>query len=154
MSKYMLKNYSVNVSERNKYKYFLIIFTYVALIGCGHYIAPYNETAYQNATDLKVDSLAAIAKATEPYLDHAKEVDSLMINIDQAYEFAKGLPKNDIVTKQWEIMLDPDGNMLGGFIKKWKNDGQLNKVFVEEMNGQVSQGFDQIIELESAKIKE
>jgi hypothetical protein len=44
--------------------------------------------------------------------------------------------------------------MLGGFIKKWKNDGQLNKVFVEEMNGQVSQGFDQIIELESAKIKE
>ena len=154
MSKHMLRNYSVNLPEINKYKYFLIIFTYIALTGCGHYIAPYNETAYQNATDLKVESLALMDNASRPYTDYTQEVQSLMIKVDQAYEFSKGIPKNDIVTKQWQKMLDPDGNMLGGFIKKWKNDGQLNIVFVEEMNGQISQGFDQIIELESAKIKE
>ena len=123
------------------------------IVGCGHLIAPYNETAYQNATNLKVESLALMDKATEPYSENEQSVENLNIKLEQAYEFAKGLPKNEITAKQWWIMIDPDGNMLGGFLQKWKNDGSLNQIFVEEVKNQVSQGFDQIIELESAKIK-
>lgn len=154
MSKYIYRKDCINISELNKFRFFLIIFTFVGILGCGHYIAPYNETAYQNATDLKVESLALVDKSTEPYSDHVQDVQSLMIKIDQAYEFAKGLPKNGITTKQWEIIIDPNRNMLGGFIKKWEADGELREVFVKEFKTQVSQGFDQLIELESAKIKE
>ncbi len=154
MNKHIFRNYSTNLLKIGRFRCFLIIFAYLALAGCGHYIAPYNETAYQNATDLKVESLALMDKATEPYAENAQEVQALMIKVDQAYEFSKGIPKNDLATKQWKIMLDPKGNMLGGFIEQWKEQGQLNMVFVDEMKGQISQGYDQIIELESAKIKE
>jgi len=154
MSKKIQRNYSANQSEIIKQKYFLLFFIYMVLTGCGHYIAPYNETAYQNATDLKVESLALMNNASRPYTDYAQEVQSLMIKVDQAYEFSKGIPKNDLTTKQWQKMLDPKKNMLGGFIKKWEMDGQLNEVFIEEMKEQIAEGFDEIIQLESAKIKE
>ena len=95
-------------------------------------------------TDLKVESLTLIDKATEPYSDHEQEVQSLILKVDQAHEFAKGLPNNKLTTKQWAIMIDPNGNMLGGVLEKWKNNGQLNAVFVQEVHGQVSKGFDQI----------
>jgi len=124
------------------------------LVSCAPIIAPYNETAYQNATNLKVESLVLMDNAIEPYSEHEESIEQLNMKIDQAYEYAKGLPNNSLTTKQWKIMIDPNGNMLGGFLIKWKNDGSLNGVFVQEAKMQVSQGFDQIIELESAKIKE
>lgn len=127
--------------------------TLISLTACGALVAPYYETAYQNATNLKVESLALMDKATEPYSEHQEEVGKLMIKIDQAYEFSKGLPKNELSTAQWEIMKDPDGHMLGGFIEKWKESETLREIFVEEVKGQVSKGFDEIIKLESLKIK-
>lgn len=126
----------------------------ISIAACGALIAPYNETAYQNATNLKVESLALMDKAIEPYSEHEQEVNELMIKIDQAYEFSKGLPKNELSTKQWEIMKDPNGNMVGGFIEKWKESGKLRELFVEEVKGEVSSGFDEIIKLESKKIKD
>ena len=137
-------------------KLLLVLFTkgiLISIAACGALIAPYNETAYQNATNLKVESLALMDKATEPYSEHQEEVDELMIKIDQAYEFSKGLPKNELSTAQWEIMKDPNGHMLGGFIEKWKESETLREIFVEEVKGQVSKGFDEIIKLESLKIK-
>ena len=112
MSKYMYKKTLTYVSEIYRLKVVLAILVLFTLSGCGHLIAPYNETAYQNATNIKVDSLAVMDKATGQYSDNVQEVQTLMIKVDQAYEFAKGLPKNGIVTKQWEIMIDPNGNML------------------------------------------
>jgi hypothetical protein len=136
-------------------KLLLLLFTkaiLISVISCGALIAPYNETAYENATKLKVESLALMDKATEPYSEHQQEVEELMIKIDQAYEFSKGLPKNELSTKQWQILMDPDRNLFGGFIKMWKEKSTLSQPFVDNMKRQVSKGYDQIIELESAKI--
>jgi hypothetical protein len=76
-----------------------------------------------------------------------------MLNVDKAYEYAKGRPRNEISTEQWAKMKDPNSNLLGGFLKRWEERGQLNPVFVKEAEAQIAKAFDQIIELESGKNK-
>jgi hypothetical protein len=109
--------------------------------------------AYQQAISLKVDSLALMGKATQPYVDHETEVETLMLRIEKAYEYARGRPNNQFMTQQWEILKDPERNLLGGFIKRWHDEGSLSVSFVIEAKRQISSAFDQIIGLESGLIK-
>lgn len=121
-----------------------------ALAGC-QTISPYNAQAYDNAVTLKVRSLSLMAKATEPYEEHAAEVEALLLDVEIAYEYAKGLDKNEIVTRQWEILKDPERRLLGGFLNRWQSRGSMSAVFIEEVAGIVSDAFDAIIELEDGK---
>jgi len=122
------------------------------LISCAS-ISLYDQKAYEQAVSLKVESLALMSKAIQPYSEHQKQAENLMIEVEKAYEYAKWRPKNEISAKQWEILKDPDGNLLGGFMKKWQRDSRLSPVFVENAKGLVASAFNKIIELESAKIK-
>ena len=117
-------------------------------------ISPYSETAYKQATSIKAISLTLIDKAINPYSEHSNEVDELMLEAKKAYEYAKQRPKNTESTKQWEIMIDPDRNMLAGFFRKWEEDVTLNKFFIDEAKDEISDGFDTISSLESGKEKE
>jgi hypothetical protein len=78
----------------------LLVLALVVAAACGT-ISPYNPVAYQNAVSLKVDSLNLLEKATTPYDGHKGEVESLQRELEKAYEYAKGLPKNEVSTKQW-----------------------------------------------------
>jgi hypothetical protein len=92
-----------------------------------------------------------MSEAITPYKLHEKEVDKLKIKLAKAYEYVKGIPHNKISTQMWARMLDPNKFLLGGFLRRWKNDGSLNKTFVEDEEKQVSDGFDKIICLEANK---
>jgi hypothetical protein len=92
-------------------------------------------------------------KAVRPFAEHRSEVEAFRLNIEKAYEYAKGLPKNTITARQWEILKDPYRNLLGGFLKRWEKESKLSGVFVREAKTQVAEGFDTIIELESGKRK-
>ncbi|MCP4576595.1 MAG: hypothetical protein GY846_09965 [Deltaproteobacteria bacterium] len=122
------------------------------IAGCS-LMPKYDRVAYQQATALKVDSLALMGKATHPYLNYERAVETLKLKVDKAYEYAKGRPNNEIITKQWSIMRDPNRKLLGGFLARWKNKGILREIFIEEAKKNVSLGFDQIIGLESGLIK-
>ena len=54
---------------------------------------------------------------------------------------------------QWDLIRDPTRNTFAGFIKLWKSRGTLGAIYVTEKKKQVALAFDQIIELESGKIK-
>jgi hypothetical protein len=119
-------------------------------------ISPFNQKAYEQATSLKVDSLALMDKAkTDPYSAQKSSIDALKLNVEKAYEYVKGLPKNDVTTRQWEIIKDPKSNSLYGFLSLWEKDKDLTarQTFVDEAKGEVSKHFDQIISLESGKQK-
>jgi len=105
------------------------------------------------AVKLKLKSLYLISKATEGYSKHAGEVDSLKNDLKFAYEYSKGRPGKDLITKQWEIMINPDRNLIGGFLRIWKEDLILSPVFVSEAQGVIGDAFNTIIGLESGKIK-
>lgn len=122
------------------------------LTGCST-ISPYSLTAYEQSTSLKVEALATMDKASEPFTNHKQSIDALKINVEKAYEYAKGRPKNEETTKQWSIIKDPSRNSLGGFLKRWEKDSTLQHVFIQTAKGLVSDGFDTVIELESGKHK-
>ena len=92
-------------------------------------------------------------KATEPYANHEKEVEQLQTKIEKAYEYVNGQPENELSAKQWEILKNPERNLLGGFLKRWKEKSTLSNAFIKEAKGLVADAFDTISGLESGKIK-
>jgi hypothetical protein len=135
-----------------------ILLACLALIlgsGCfSRLISPYSETAYQLATSLKVESLILMDKATEPYSTQRQKVEAFQENLQKALEYAKGRPKNEMSARQWELMLDPNRHLLGGFLQRWRERGRLSRTFIDEAKPLVSDGFDEIIGLESGKERE
>jgi len=130
----------------------LLLLSLIAVQSC-HPVQSYSETAYTQAVRLKLKSLDLMSKATEGYSRHAGEADSLKAELRFAYEYAKGRPDNEEAAKQWETMIDPDMNLIGGFLRIWKEDLILSPVFVNEAQGVIGKVFDTIIGLESGKIK-
>jgi hypothetical protein len=125
----------------------------IAISSCTNLQAVYNEQAYQQAVSLKVESLALMDKATTPYENHENEITDLKQELNKAYEYAKGRPNNQENTSQWELIKDPDRNLLGGFLHRWEQEGTLSAGFIEEAKDLVGDAFTKIIELESGKRK-
>ncbi len=139
-------------SERKLAKQLHWMFILLFLVaGCAPLIGPYSPTAYQNATSLKAETLALMDKATQPYANHEKEVESLMVEIDKAYEFVNGIPSNSISAKQWQILKKADGDLLGKFFLRWKERGVLSQEYINQFKGLITDAFDEIICLEANK---
>ena len=141
-----------------KFPFILAIFPILFLISCAA-ITNYDPTSYKNATDIKAESLLLMDKATEPpnAMEIAK-IEDLRVKLSQAYEYEAGKEgPNQITVKQWKILNDPEGGLLGGFLKRWEGTQGtgtgLKAGFVEQAKDLVKNAFDQIIKLESAKVK-
>jgi hypothetical protein len=129
------------------------LFLLLASSGCSSVIAKYDKLAYRQSTSLKVDALALMDKATHSYTSQQRAIDALKIKINKAHEYAKGRPKNKIISKQWLLLKDTKGHLLGGFLVRWKNKITLSMPFIREAKGNIALAFDQIIGLESGLIK-
>ena len=94
-----------------------------------------------------------MSKATDSYDEHEKEVEALVRQLDKAYEYDRGRQLNQITIAQWDILRDPNRDLVGGFLKMWKAKVTLRATFIAEKKKQVGDAFDQIIQLESGKLK-
>jgi len=116
-------------------------------------ISPYDQAAYEKAVDAKVDTLALMAQAAEPYAGHQKDVDALNLELNKAYEYDKGRPNNALTVQQWAILLDPHSGLVVDFFQEWQTDGTLKPAYVADKKTQIAGAFDQIIALEAGKTK-
>lgn len=125
-------------------------------LGACALITHYDPTSYKNATDLKAEALLLIEKAKDPPGIHATAIDGLQLKLRQAYEYERGKGSPNMLTvKQWELLINPQGNLLGGFLQKWKvEDNAQGVTFIEQAAKLTGKAFDQIIELERAKVKD
>ena len=139
------------LNPRTAYRRCVIPFSVCALLGGCTLIARYDRVAYEHATSAKVDTLALMGKAIGSYNEHEKEVEALILELDKAYEYDRGRQLNKITVAQWDLLRDPDRNLVGGFLKMWKAKGTLSVTFVAEKRKQIGDAFDQIIQLESGK---
>jgi len=139
------------IDKTNLNKAVSILIMIFVLLSCSS-ISVFSPEAYKQAVDLKVESLNLMSSATMPFADYKEEVLYLTTELDKAFEFSKGRPDNEISTEQWEILIDQEGNLLGGFLKRWETEGTLSEMFISEMQLLVSDAFDAIIGLESGKI--
>lgn len=124
-----------------------------SMIACSNTQAVFSEQAYQQAVSLKVESLALMDKATEAYSAHESEINQLKTDLEKAYEYAWGRKNNETTARQWEILINPDRNLLGGFLKRWEQKGSMPQVFIDENKRIIADAFDTVIELESGKRK-
>jgi hypothetical protein len=129
----------------------LIVVSACMFLSACSLIAHYDQVAYEHATNAKVDTLALMGKATGSYDDHEKEVEALITQLDKAYEYDRGRSLNKITVAQWDVVRDPNRNLVGGFLKMWKAKGSLSATFIAEKKKQIADAFDQIIRLESGK---
>jgi len=116
-------------------------------------ISTFDQYAYTQTTSLKVDALNTMDLATTDFASNEKAVQELQTKLQKVYEYEKNRPKNEITLKMWNILLDTNGHLIGGFLKRWENEKKLNAVFVQEEKKIVGEAFDQIAGLESHKIK-
>ena len=130
----------------------LIILSLGLIIWSCSTVSVFSPEAYKQAVDLKVESVELMSFATMPYSDFEEDVSDLKTKLEKAYEFSKGRLKNEISTKLWTILINPEGNLLGGFLKRWEEEGVLSQMFVTEAQLQVNDAYDKIIGLESGKI--
>ncbi len=127
----------------------------LAAAACSPLIAPYNETAYQYATSLKPEALMLMDKATEDYAAHADDAEVLLLKVEQAYEYVAAIPNNEDSAGQWRILKDPEGQLLGGFLRRWEAEGTLDATFIQNAKDDlVAPAFDRIIALEALKIQQ
>lgn len=156
----ILKNLDLNrkhiAISMNKPQKLPSIYVCIALLftaSCGNLQSVFSEQAYQQAVSLKVESLQLIDQATDSYLTHEAEIDLLKKGLEKAYEYARGRPKNATSARQWELMIDPERNLLGGFLARWEEQGSFSETFIANNKGIISDAFDTIIQLESGKMK-
>ena len=124
---------------------------WVNIDGC-YTISLYDQYAYTQDVNLKVESLKVMAEAVESYTKHISEIVNITTEMEKCFEYEKGRPMNQITTNQWVIMKDPNRDLLGGFFKLWKQKDILDKEYIEHKSKDVGYAFDQIIGLESGKI--
>ena len=116
-------------------------------------IATFDQVAYDKATGAKAEALALMDKATDSYSAHVKEIESVSLTIDKAYEYDRGRMLNAITVQQWQILRDPGRNLFGGFLRRWREKGSLRPDYIAEKKPDIAEAFDQITGLEIGKRK-
>src|SRR5436309_4014403 len=71
-----------------------VLLVATALLFACSTIATFDEVAYEHAVNAKVDTLALVGKATEPYADNIKGIEALNLELKKGYEYDKGRPLN------------------------------------------------------------
>jgi hypothetical protein len=148
----------------SRLKFLVLAFGFIGLTGCPT-IAPYNQKSYELTTSTKAEALAVLDKASDPYNTHIKEVEKLRLEVEKAYEYANGIPKNEVVVGMWneirgyvyrvdkkQWVANDNGNLYST-LELWKRKKILNASAVDEKKKQIASSFDQIIGLEGGKNK-
>ncbi len=116
-------------------------------------ISPFDQYAYAQTTSIKVDALNLMDLANDDFSKHQSGVMEFETKLRKVYEYEKNRPKNEISVKLWDILIDTNGYLLGGFLSRWKKENKLNVAFINNEKDLVGKAFDQISGLESKKIK-
>lgn len=115
-------------------------------------IAARDNVAIENATDLKVEVRNLMAKSTEPATQHEQAITFVLLRAEQALEYAKTKQNNDETIRQYEILLDPNRSLLGGYLGLWRgSESGMSEEFSSAVNENIQDALDEIVRLERAK---
>ena len=125
----------------------------LAIAGCAT-IATHDRIAYEKATAAKAEALVLMDKAVEPYATHREAAEEVALTIEKAYQYDLGRKSNAETIRMWEILKNPEGNLFGGFLRRWKQKGSFSRDAIALKKPDIADAFDQIIVLEGGKRRE
>ncbi len=135
--------------------YLLLISVVTSFSSCiASRMVPHDAKAYSDGQAIKNDALNLMSLANRPYADSETKVTQFQekLNDHIAYEEGRG-EKNKTTVDMWKLLSNPDGNLLGGFLTKWKTDGKLSDILVNQFKKEVGENFNKILSLENKKKK-
>jgi len=117
-------------------------------------MVPFDLNALNMGKEIKNEALNLMGLATQDYTANASKVSAFQQKVTDhiSYEEARG-EKNQTTVDMWKLLMKPEGNLLGGFLSKWKSDGKLNTVLVSQFKNEVGKNLNKIIDLENKKSK-
>lgn len=137
--------------KKIKLNYLLLLATSF-LISCNALkTAPYDQFSYQKTTEIKVDAIRLIDKATSLYQDNITEIQHLENEIAKIVEYEKYKPNNELTYEMWQILANENKNLLAGFFKRWKEKEKLSPFFVKEAKTQITEAMNLLLQYEGKK---
>jgi hypothetical protein len=132
-----------------------LLLAFLLLTGCTN-IAFYDQAAYANAIDLKVDTLVLMDLAVNPYSSQIAKIEAVNIQMQKAYEYDRGRPLNQTTVQMWDVLLKtdpehPEDGLWPRFLERWRKSGTLSPVFISDKKEHITTAFNAIIALESGK---
>jgi hypothetical protein len=128
------------------------LFLFLSIIGCSP-VSEFNQAALDKTVSVKTDAVNLISKANDDYLNHQSEIESLKVNVENAYQYSKTIPNNVETIAQWEIIRDPQRSSLFGLLERWKTKTKLSDTFISQVKLLIASDFNEIIDLENNKRK-
>ncbi|WP_430412402.1 hypothetical protein [Kordia sp.] len=113
--------------------------------------AVFDQYSYQKGTEIKVDALRLMDKATTQYSSQTAAIDHLETEMAKIIEYEKNKPENQIGFAMWKMIANPDKKFVAGFLKMWKEKGTVSPVFIEQAKEQVTEALDLILQYEGKK---
>ncbi len=133
---------------------YLIAFSFISTSCDSTRTALFDPYSYQKTTEIKVEAIKIMDKATTPYQNHKQEVEALFLEIEKLIEYEKNKPNNEITFAMWQVFDDKEKNLLAGFFKRWDSKEILSPDFIDESKKQILIAFDLLIQYEIKKDKE
>jgi hypothetical protein len=147
-----------NTGFSQKIFYFLfiaLVSTSISFQSCSMKgVVPQDLETLTSLQSLKIDAISIMKKGAKSYSSMAPQINEYKAKMNDQiiYEEKKG-ENNTKTVQMLEILSNPEGSLLGGFFKRWENEGKLNGPFIKEIAGVVSKNFDKVINLEKKKKK-
>jgi hypothetical protein len=129
-------------------------FLFIPLFVLGCVSTPsFDQVEYERAIILKIDALSLLDYATKDFRLYQAEIAKVRKDMRFMLEYAKHKPNNGECIALWEKMNDPEGSFLGNALKEWESRGSLSAAYTEGLLTNISDRFDDIIELLGKRIK-
>lgn len=117
-------------------------------------MVPFDAFSLSRTIDIKAQAIDLMKRGGKSFSSVSEDVSDFKATANSLIDFERDRGEKNLKTVQmWELMMDPNQNLLGGFLNRWENEGKLNGPFIREAAGVVSKNFDKIIKLEKKKSK-
>ncbi|MFK8004848.1 MAG: hypothetical protein AB8H03_00695 [Saprospiraceae bacterium] len=148
---------SMGFSQKLFYFFFIVLVsTSISFQSCNPAkgMVTQDLTSLEGFMSLKTDAVSLMKKGAKSFSSMAPQINEYKAKMNDQIDYEKAKGEKNIKTVQMlEILSNPEGNLLGGFFKRWENEGKLNAPFIKEIAGVVSKNFDKVINLEKKKKK-
>jgi hypothetical protein len=82
---------------------------------------------------------------------HERAVRKLQQDLQTAFARAQARARNAPSTAQWDLLISPDQNLLGGFLDRWEREDSLRAAFIVESRRLVASAFAELTATENRK---
>lgn len=129
---------------------FILLVCLFVLTSCAPTYSPY---LYDQTSELKTQSLLLMDKATEPFSKYETKINLLKSDLESVSRQEQLRKSNQAKIKQWNLLLNPQGHLLYGFLHKWQQDTILSETFVNLERKLVGESFELLRETEKMRLK-